>query len=463
MYHTKLLSNPVRDVIVSGGGLVGSAMMASLQLLRNRIKSTDADLGSSTLQHITMVDAGKRPTYDASNLMQQLRTVSITPVSSKIMENIGCWEKLQTKHAYYRISVRHEYANSPHTSMSKTESSSLLDFVDLNTPVGFICFNSEMHASTVDVIEQEMARDEKNNDQIMFGSKIDSIVLPPENDLDGQLGTAVIGDDKLQFRLILGCEGRGSNLREIISSPSIQHDYSQTAFVCTVKLVKPYDGNVSAFQNFFNDGKIIAMLPTSEDTSNIVFSTHPSHARELLTLSNDELIRELNQRLHEFAPADIPKIMEVPYDGEKRVQGCFPLRLTVATKPYAPRAICLGDAAHGIHPFAGQGLNLGIYDVCALTDTLQTAISTGHDVGNSVAVGQAFAGEMLAHTLPVISGMEGIKFMCNNAPGITTLGMKLLNNLPFISPVIKDSILYAASGATFANRHKKSFLLLNKQ
>eukprot|EP00796_Vickermania_ingenoplastis_P010848 gene10848-7514_t len=446
-----------QDVVVSGGGLVGSAMMAALQQLRQRLQSKEGHL-CEKLEHLTMIDAGKSPCYDPSNQMHQLRTCSITPVSSKILENLQCWDKLTTKHAYYRVSVRHECANSPHIfSTSKTESDSLLEFVDLNNPVGFICFNTEMQTSMVSVVNDEASRTGK--DQIVFESNIEDIKLPTENEFDGNLGVATMGDETINFRLLLGCEGRGSNLREIISSPSVQHDYSQTAYVCTVKLAKPYDGNVSSFQNFFSDGKIIAMLPTSDDTANIVFTTTPGHAKQLIQFSQEELVDELNRRLHSFAPSDIPKVLEVPQQDNKRAQGFFPLRLTVATKPYSARAICLGDAAHGIHPFAGQGLNLGIYDICALTDVLEQAITTGHDIGNCVAVGQKFAGEMLAHSLPIIGGMEAIKFMCHNAPSVATLGMKVLNRLPFISPVVKDAILYSASGATFANRHKNFFLL----
>lgn len=464
------LNAQTKDVLVSGGGLVGSAMVAALQQLRRKLAARESGLALG-LANLMMVDAGKKPVYDPANVMHQLRTCSITPVSSKILENLQCWNSLTTKHAFYRMSVRHESTNSPFLpsggGASKTESGSLLEFVDLNTPVGFVCFNTEMHASMVSAVEKEAGAvaDTCANlpveDTLLFEKQCENIKLPNFDEMDGQLGTTTIsGGEEVQFRLMLGCEGRGSQLREIIQSPSVQHDYSQTAFVCTVRLGKLYDGNVSSFQNFFNDGKIIAMLPTSDETSNIIFSTTPQHAKELLQLSQENLVQELNNRLHAFAPSDIPKILEVPEAGEgKRAQGCFPLRLTVATRPYSARAICLGDAAHGIHPFAGQGLNLGIYDLCALTEVLEEALTSGQDVGSCIAVGQKFAGEMLAHTLPIISGMECIKFLCHNMPSLATFGMKLINTLPVLSPAVKNALLFAGSGAPFANRHPKSFLL----
>lgn len=447
----------VHDVVVSGGGLCGSAMMSALQQLRKRLGNENA----SPLQRLLMVDAGPRPVYDSTNPTHQLRTVSITPVSSKILEKLGLWEKLTSKHAYYRLSIRHECANSPYVfTQSKTKSSPLLDLVDLNTPVGFLCFNNEMNASMVTVIEEEI-KNSGNADDILFDSKITELTLPSLDQMDGNLGCAAVGEKEMNFRLLLGCEGKESILKSKIETPSIQHDYSQTAFVCTVKLAKPCDGNVSAFQNFFNDGKIIAMLPLSEESANIVFSTTPRHAKELNESSTEELIKELNQRLHDFAPSDIPKILEVPIHNGKRVQGSFPLRLIIATKPYAPRIVCLGDAAHAIHPFAGQGLNLGIYDIAALAEIIEGAVTTGHDIGNVIQVGQRFAGEMLSHTLPVIGGMEAIKTMCACAPSLSARGMKILNKIPLLSSTLKDAILYAGSGGTFASRHKKCFLLQN--
>nr|AGU68210.1 2-octaprenyl-6-methoxyphenol hydroxylase [Strigomonas galati] len=467
------------DVIVSGGGLVGAATMASLQQLRERTTSASGSGGGAALSRLMMVDVGKRPTYDPANIFHQLRTVSITPVSSKILDNLGGWEKLTTKHSYYRIAVRHEQANSPvlpeseHTSSfflrkllgGKTSTEPLLEFTDLRKPVGFMCYNAELNTAMVNVVEEHAAN--AKHDVLKFESKLENIVLPPKNEVDGPWGTATLktGEttEEETFGLLLGCEGRGSPLRDVLHTASVQHDYAQTAFVCDVRLDKPSDGNVCCFQNFFRDGMIIALLPMSEDTANIVFSTTPQHAKKLMGATQEELVKELNQRLHDFAPSDIPKIVEVP-EGQvngvpKRKQGSFPLRLNVATTPYAPRAILLGDAAHGIHPFAGQGLNLGIYDVCALTDVLEKAIRSGHDIGNTVTVGQVFAGEMLAHTTPMIMGMETIKQMIYGMPALSCVGMKAINQLPLLSTLGKDAIYQVSSGAAFAARHPDCFLL----
>lgn len=460
------------DVVISGGGLVGTAVMAALQQLRIRAPSSSAGLSK-----LLMVEAGKRPEYNHDNIMHRIRTVSLTPVSSKILENLGVWSKLTTKHSYYRIAVRHEKTNSPAmgtgsfqsffsigSSGYATSAEPLIEFTDLQKPVGFMCCNSELNAAMLGVVENGA----QPTDKICFQSKLQNISLPPASVIDGPLGVSdVMKDDgaveHLSFKLLLGCEGRNSPLRDTLSVPSLQHDYAQTAFVCDVRLHKDDDGNVCCFQNFFNDGKIIAMLPTSADSANIVFSTTSSDARRLMGISQEDLVAELNNRLHAFAPRDIPKIMEVPEwstDGKRhRAQGSFPLRLNFTTTPYGSRAVLLGDAAHGIHPFAGQGLNMGIYDVCALAHVLDTALRSGQDIGNSVAVGQTFAGEMAAHTAPIIAGMEIIKHFLYNAPSLSCAGMRAMNRIPFLSTISKDAILQVASGAVFARRHSECFLL----
>ncbi|KAG5511252.1 hypothetical protein JKF63_07194 [Porcisia hertigi] len=481
------------EVIVSGGGLIGAAMMAALQQLRNHLCNSSADQGStgtasllsSQLARLMMLDSGKRQVYEAANMMHTLRTVSITPVASKIIDNLGAWSRLTTKHPYYRIAVRHEQVNSPFlgtgdrsssffmTSVlgNGTSSDPLLEFTDLRKPIGFMCFNAELGSCMMDVVEaqqRELSDADITHDTLCFGAHLEEVQIPSQGTLDGPWGSAklVTGETSTDtsFGLLLGCEGRGSPLRDVLSTPSLQHDYAQTAFVCNVRLEKTHDGNVCSFQNFFRDGKIIAMLPTSQDTANIVFSTTPQHANALLASTQEGLTAELNGRLCAFAPNDIPRILEVPQtttrDGKvRRAQGTFPLKLNLATVPYAPRAILLGDAAHGIHPFAGQGLNLGIYDICALTSVLEQAIRSGQDIGSSIAVGQAFAGYMLSHTAPVITGMEAIKKLTYGTPGLASIGMKALNNIPVVSTLARDAILQVSSGALFASQHSHCFLL----
>ncbi|CCW61051.1 unnamed protein product [Phytomonas sp. EM1] len=480
-----LAETPVYDVIVSGGGMVGAAMLTSLLHLRRRMS---AGAGApSLLTRLMLVEAGRQPVYNPADTVHRLRTVSITPVSSKIVDNLGAWSKLTTKHSYYRIAVRHEEVNGPLLGRSarsrsffmssivggKATAEPLVEFTDLRTPLGFMCYNVELQSAMM-ARARELANEEGDagarRDVTLFESTLGSIRLPRQDVESGALGRATVtgkqgGDrpEEVKFRLLLGCDGRGSALRGAFQAPAFEQDYGQVAFVCEARLAGVADGNVCGFQNFFRDGKIIAFLPTAKDSANIVFSTTPDEAKRLQGAPQRVLVQELNRRLHDFAPNDIPRVLEVPEgssNGEqRRVQGAFPLRLSLVTRPYAPRALLLGDAAHSIHPFAGQGVNLGIYDVCALTGTLERVLRVGQDIGSVVAVGRVFAGEMIAHTRPMVASMEAIKAVTCVAPGLSCLGMKVLNSVPLLATLGKDAILQVASGASFAARHQDSFLL----
>ncbi|CBH12787.1 Monooxygenase, putative [Trypanosoma brucei gambiense DAL972] len=497
--------NCAHNVVISGGGIVGAAAMAALQKLRARFLagsvgaegSVSHNVHSRCLSRLLLADPMARPHYDAANIMHNLRTVSLTPVSSKLLDNLGSWKRLQTKHAYYRIALRHERTNGPVAPDQSSQEKSrnffvngplgngtstaepLLEFTNLDSPLGFICYNSDINTTLLDVVEEQMKQyqqplgsdgcgvQEQPTDCIEFGSSLGSYSLPHRNIVDGPAGRAIlrksVGDQPVEFSLLLGCEGRGGHLRESLGSALVQHDYAQTAFVCTAQLKRPADGNVCCFQNFFTNGDIIALLPTSEDTSNIVFSTTAEHARELAAAKQSELVEELNRRLHAFAPRDIPLIISVPeveLGGKTvRAQGMFPVRLSVALQPFGPRCLLLGDAAHGIHPFAGQGLNLGLYDVCALVEVLEQAVRSGQDIGSVIAVGQPFAAAMMSHTGIMITAMESVFGLLATMPGLSCTGMSVLQKLPLVSSLGKQSIIHVASGGFFASHHRESFLL----
>nr|CCC91668.1 putative Monooxygenase [Trypanosoma congolense IL3000] len=494
------------NVVISGGGVVGVAMMASLQQLRMRLHSevgaatghTPSNAQASRLSRLLLADPAARPQYDPKNVIHSIRTVSLTPVSSKLLDSLGCWQELGTKHAYYRMAIRHEKTNgplsadrSPQQQRSKpffvgsllggrgSVAEPLLEFTDLNRPLGFMSYTAEINAVLANIIHDQKKQyeqlfekgDNSANegplDRIEFGSTLGSYDLPQRDTIDGPFGRAVLcnaaGEEPLDFSLLLGCEGRGSQLREAISSPMVQYNYGQTAFVCTVELENIADGNVCCFQNFFTNGDIIALLPTSESSANIVFSTTPEQARALKEAPQAELVEQLNRRLCAFAPRDIPRIIAVPEEDSQgkrvRAQGMFPLQLSVVLQPFWPRCLLLGDAAHGIHPFAGQGLNLGLYDVCALTGVLERAVRCGQDMGSVTAVGQPFAAEMITHTGPMIAAMQSIYGMLATLPGLSCTGMGMLQKMPLVSSLGKQSIMHVASGGLFASRHRDSFLL----
>ena len=368
------------------------------------------------------------------------------------------------------MAIRHEQANSPHKSAEETSSfmssllgsakstAPLLEFSDLDAPLGHIVYNDDVQSQLLAGIEQNLRVDDES---ITFGTSLDGsgTILPSKRIVAGPLLTGLLQPtgEPVSTSLLVACEGAHTQFRSLVGSPVMKHEYNQHAFVCSVETEGLEDGNPCCFQNFFLDGSIIGYLPTGPKTANIVFSTSPLLASSLNSSSTStaDIVKALNERLSDFAPRDIPKIVSVIGDGEKRATGTFPLMLSVATQPSAPRCVLIGDSAHGVHPMAGQGLNLGLYDVCVLADLVLKAHAGGSDVGSMTDVGAPLAGAMLAHSAPVIAAMEAIKAAATWAPTVACLGMKLIHSAPFAT----REIAKAAGGELFMYMHKDSFLL----
>ncbi|MDM9621341.1 ubiquinone biosynthesis hydroxylase [Rhizobium sp. S96] len=170
-------------------------------------------------------------------------------------------------------------------------------------------------------------------------------------------------------RLVVACDGVRSHLRELAGIKTVSWDYGQSGIVATVEHERPHNG--CAEEHFLPAGPF-AVLPLKGNRSSLVW-TEATHEADRLARS-DELVfeEELERRFGH-------KLGALRVIGEKRA---FPLGLTLARAFVAPRIALAGDAAHGIHPISGQGLNLGFKDVAALAETIVDADRLGLDIGS---------------------------------------------------------------------------------
>src|SRR5690606_31398041 len=148
----------------------------------------------------------------------------------------------------------------------------------------------------------------------------------------------------------------------------IGHDYGQIALVAAVDHELPHHG--TAHQYFMPTGPL-AILPLPGNRSSIVWSEAEAEARAIMDLPDDAFLAVLRPRFGDFL-------------GGIRLAGprfSYPLNLTLAKRYIAPRIALVGDAAHGVHPIAGQGLNLGLRDVAALAEVIVAARRRGEDIG----------------------------------------------------------------------------------
>ncbi|WP_118184952.1 UbiH/UbiF family hydroxylase [Paraburkholderia phosphatilytica] len=190
-------------------------------------------------------------------------------------------------------------------------------------------------------------------------------------DVKTDAGVVGLADGKvIAADLIIGADGAHSWVRAQIGSKMVRRDYRQTGVVANFKAEKPH-GEV-AYQ-WFRDGEIIALLPMPAGHVSLVWSARTEHAQELIALAPEQLAAEVERvtlgtlgQLECVTPA----------------QG-FPLALQTVDRLIAPRVALVGDAAHLIHPLAGQGMNLGLRDVASLAEVI-AAKEAFRDLGDAV-------------------------------------------------------------------------------
>lgn len=262
--------------------------------------------------------------------------------------------------------------------------------------------------------------------------------------------------------MLIGSDGEKSLTRNKYGIGATGYNYNQNGLVCTVETVRP---NEIAFQRFLKTGPI-ALLPLWGNYSSIVWSCPYNMYRDLEDLSDEAFIHRLNEVLQ--APSDAPFLggfipssmkstqFEMPpiVVGQSTRRFSFPLGLTHAGAYTDHRMALIGDAAHRIHPMAGQGLNLGLSDVAFLANTIIAAKRGGADIGNKehVLEDYAFWSRVNAETIirsiefiknsysPVFMGSEGLGHVLSAA---RNLSIDVLDSSDFL----KYNIMNYASGS----------------
>ncbi|KAK6307250.1 hypothetical protein J4Q44_G00223980 [Coregonus suidteri] len=214
----------------------------------------------------------------------------------------------------------------------------------------------------------------------------------------------------LQTKLLIGADGPNSMVRQEAGIPTVKWNYDQSAVVAVLHLSEPTENNV-AWQRFLPTGPI-AMLQLSDTESSLVWSTSHRHAEEPQQLDEESFVDAINSA---FArPASYPP--SVARIGPKsRVM--FPLGMGHASEYIRHRVALIGDAAHRVHPLAGQGANLGFGYVACLTQVLSQAAFNRKDLGAMQHLLE-YETERQRHNLPMMAAIDLMKrlYSTNAAP-----------------------------------------------
>jgi ubiquinone biosynthesis UbiH/UbiF/VisC/COQ6 family hydroxylase len=245
-------------------------------------------------------------------------------------------------------------------------------------------------------------------------------------DLDGQKTIELADRRMLQARVVVAADGMQSQLRELSGISAAVRPYPQHGVVAHLRCEAPHRG--AAKQWFLPDGSIIALLPLPDfdghPAISMVWSVSADRAGELCALREADLLDAVNAASQQTAGAsDV-------FSAARQ----FPLTLVRVANPVAERLVVVGDAAHAVHPLAGQGVNLGLVDAHVLHDVWQSVDKVGGDPGHALLLGR-YRRQRFGPTLAMQMATDGLFRLYNQMDHPLLMaagdaGMRLLGRLP---------------------------------
>ena len=388
-------TNQKDQVIIVGGGFVGLSQAIALAEKGIAVKVIDHE----TQENILKAESDGR-------------TCAIAWKSYKFLEKIGAWQYI-APHAQPILDIR----------VSEFGSRLFLHFdhSDIGSdPFGFIVENHH----TREGLYKRAA--ELPNLEIIAPARVSE--LKTEN------GELLYTKDntvyRLPFTVLIAADGKNSQIRKMLGIADTRHDYNQTAIVCTIKHSKPHGG--LAHEHFIPIGPF-AVLPMQGNFSSLVWCEPPELAAIYMKMSEADFTAEIAKRIN--------------YLGDiKLASGKFgyPLELVQAAQYTKGSVVLVGDAAHGIHPIAGQGVNLGFRDVELLTDIITERALMGLPINSEAAFSQYEKLRKIDNKLMIVATHGLTKLFSNNILPIKlarTLGLGMVQQIP---PLKKLFMKYAA-------------------
>jgi 2-octaprenyl-6-methoxyphenol hydroxylase len=377
------------DILVVGGGLNGSALAIAL-----------ASIGFD----VVVVDRQSMAPKCADNF--DGRAYALSHASCQMLKVLGVWAHT-AKNAQPILDIK--------VSDGRAGEGAAPMFVHFNHqeleegPMGHLLEDRYLRRAFADVIA-ELPNITYLNDADVVGQKTDN------------LGADITLADGRVFRsrLLVGCDGRGS---QVAHRGGIQRrgcDYEQTALVCALIHEHPHNG---VAHQFFTPSGPLAILPLPGNRSSIVWTESSERAAKINAMDDAGYLAALAPVFGDF-------LGDIKLAGERF---SYPLSLTLADSFIADRLALVGDAAHGIHPLAGQGLNLGLKDIAALAEVLAIAARRGEDIGTKPVLVR-YQQWRRFDTSAMAAATDGINRLFSNdnalLRGIRDLGLGAVNSTP---------------------------------
>ncbi len=376
------------DILIVGGGLNGSALALAL---------------AHTDHKVTVIDALPEPAH--KNAAFDGRAYALALTSVRLLRGIGVWDAVENKtQPMLEIKVSDGRAGqgpSPfflHFDHAEIEEG----------PMGYMCEDRFLRRALVEAIA--------NDTRI---TQFNETVLSQEMDASGV--TLVLSSGAtVSGRLLVGCDGRASSTAKRARIGRTGWGYDQTALVAAIEHEKPHHG--IAHQFFMPPGPL-AVLPLPGNRSSIVWSESTTTAADFAALSDADFLSVLKPRFGDF-------LGEITIKGKRFT---YPLGLSLAKALTDDRLVLVGDAAHGVHPLAGQGLNSGLRDIAALVQVIAEAARRGEDIASPNTLARYAEWRRFDITTLAIVTDATNRLFSNDNPILRLgrdLGMGVINALP---------------------------------
>ncbi|KAA8492802.1 Ubiquinone biosynthesis monooxygenase COQ6, mitochondrial [Porphyridium purpureum] len=456
-YATKI-SDAWYDVVISGGGIVG-ATVACLLTSQRRLRVALFEPNAHAFLERAGKEDAKHEYGEQKDRNVSLRTSTITVESEAVLQSCGVWQRIPElrrpkvkrmvvwDHTGYSSAALHAASvlNFDASAASRTQQPEYMASVVENETL-----LSALYSQLRDVQNENSTSAPSCLD--IFAEPVRDVMYNPRGD---EWPVIQRTPQPLTARVLVATDGRNSNIRKLFSMPWFSFSYEQRAVVANVivsgdeqKQDKPGASSISstAFQNFLPTGPI-ALLPirhlaSGETVMNVVWSTSDTEAMLLQDCTETEFIEELRDALTGPHALDFKSLAA----GSQRAT--FPLVFGHAPQYVNGRVALLGDAAHAVHPLAGQGVNLGLADAASMANRLMCAAECGRDLGgDGGAVLLNYQKDRLLKNVAMIMSIDAVGRIYKTpgpvAAAIRAMGTGIISS----APGIKDRIMRYAMGA----------------
>jgi 2-octaprenyl-6-methoxyphenol hydroxylase len=395
------MDTQIPHALIVGGGLAGPALALAL-----------AQEGLS----VTLIDARAETASDRFDG----RAYALAVASRRLLAHIGVWAQV-ANHAQPILAIKvadgrpGEAPSSLHLAFDHAEIE--------DGPMGHMVEDRHLRAALDGMLAAEP--------RVTVVRGLAVVAQEP-----GPSSVAVTLSDRsrLAGRLLVGADGRESGTARRAGIARQVRSYGQTAVTCAVAHERPHRG--TAYQLFLPSGPL-AILPLSGNRSSIVWSEKDERARALVAMDDAAFLAALRPVFGSF-------LGQISLEGPRFA---FPLTLSLARSFTAPRVALVGDAAHGVHPLAGQGLNAGLRDVAALAEVLSEARARGEDAGSDPVL-ERYARWRRFDTASLALATDSLNRLFSNDSRLLRvtrdLGLGLVNRIP----PLRRAFIREAAGLT---------------